>query len=132
MIYTYDVLNIFIFVFTGSFLSTNLPIFGQIGRTSGILIELVIQFLQVIMIGIKFYPILVVADAEPHLLIYLVSTIYMLFIWCSWFFKKALCSRTEAFIKQAFLQVELIFTTVLIFQEQEKKIFQKLLKNLIG
>ena len=104
IIYTYDVLNIFMFVFTGSFLSTNLPFFGQISRTSGILVELVIQFLQVIMIGVKFYPILVVADAEPHLLIYLFSSVYMLFIWLTWFFKKALCSRTEAFIKQAFKQ----------------------------
>ena len=108
IIYTYDVLNIFMFVFTGSFLTTNLPFFGQISRTSGILVELVIQFLQVIMIGVKFYPILVVADAEPHLLIYLFSAIYMLFIWLTWFFKKALCSRTEAFIKQAFKQVDFL------------------------
>ncbi len=104
IIYTYDVLNIFMFVFTGNYITsgTYIPFLGHVGKASGILVELVIQFLQVILIGIKFYPILVVADADPHIIIYLFSTIYMLFIWLSWFFKKSFCSRTEAFIKQAF------------------------------
>lgn len=104
IIYTYDVLNIFMFVFTAKAHSISIPYLGDVTK-SGILVELVIQFLQVIMIGVKFYPILVVADAEPHVIIYLFSSIYMTLIWSSWFFKKAFCSRTEAFLKQAFRKI---------------------------
>ncbi len=115
IIYTYDVLNIFVFVFTGNYLSSSayIPFIGHVGVASGILVEIIIQFLQVIMIGIKFYPILIVADAQPHIVIYFFASIYMLFIWVSWFVKKAFCSRTEAFIKQAFKKVrQLIFEFV--------------------
>jgi hypothetical protein len=107
IIYTYDVLNIFMFIYTGQFLSfsTNIPFFGNVGMASGILVEIVIQILQVVMIGIKFYPILIVADAQPSIVIYGFATIYMGIIWISWFMKKAFCSRTEAFIKQVFKKV---------------------------
>lgn len=107
IIYTYDVLNIFMFVFMGNYLTTTtyLPFVGNLSKASGVLVELIMQFLQVILIGIKFYPILIVADAQPNIIIYFFSTIYMLFIWLSWFMKKAFCSRTEAFIKRAFRQI---------------------------
>lgn len=104
IIYTYDVLNIFIYVFTGSINFINLPFFGNIGHKSGVIVELIIQSLHVIIIGIKFYPILVVADLEPNMWIYFVSLIYVMFIWLSSFFKKAFCNQTEAFIKRAFKQ----------------------------
>ena len=56
------------------------------------------KLIQVIMIGIKFYPILVVADADPNIFICFVSTVYMLIIWVFRFLKKSFCSRSDAFI----------------------------------
>jgi hypothetical protein len=97
IIYTYDVLNIFMTVYTGYVTPISLPLFGDL-QSAGVLVLLVIQFLQVIMIGVKFYPILVVADADPNIFIYFISTIYMLFIWIFRFMKKSFCSRTDAFL----------------------------------
>lgn len=100
-IYTYDVLNIFMYVYTLSLTPKMIPFLGNIG-TPGIILDLVIQIIQVIIVGVKFYPILVVADSDPGWFIHLCSTFYMLIIWISWLFRKAFCSRSEAFVRQAF------------------------------
>ena len=46
IIYTYDVINIFMTVYTGYITPIHLPIFGDL-QTAGVLVILVIQFLQV-------------------------------------------------------------------------------------
>lgn len=99
-IYTYDVLNIFMYVYTLSLTPKMIPFLGNIG-TPGIILDLVIQIIQVIIVGVKFYPILVVADSDPGWLIHLCSSFYMFIIWISWLFRKAFCSRSEAFVRQA-------------------------------
>ncbi|CAF0841611.1 unnamed protein product [Brachionus calyciflorus] len=101
VIYTYDVLNIFMYVYTLSLSPKLIPFIGNIG-TPGIILDLLIQVIQVLLIGIKFYPILVVADSEPNFLIYLFSSTYMFIIWTGWLLKKAFCSRSEAFVRQLF------------------------------
>ena len=103
IIYTYDVLNIFMSLFVANISMINLPFFGNL-NTTGVIVTLVIQLLQVFIIGLKFYPILVVADAKPNVFIYFLSFLYILFIWMSRFFKKTYCSRTEAFIAQQIKQ----------------------------
>ena len=100
-IYTYDILNIFMYVYTISLTPKMIPFLGNIG-TPGIILDLVIQIIQVIIVGVKFYPILVVADSDPEWFIHLYSSFYMLIIWISWLFRKAFCSRSEAFVRQAF------------------------------
>ncbi|RNA42141.1 stimulated by retinoic acid protein 6 -like protein [Brachionus plicatilis] len=100
-IYTYDVLNIFMYVYTLSLTPKMIPFLGNIG-TPGIILDLVIQIMQVIVVGVKFYPILVVADSDPGWFIHLCSSFYMFIIWISWLFRKAFCSRSEAFVRQAF------------------------------
>jgi hypothetical protein len=106
VIYTYDVLNIFMSLFTTTFTPIYVPYFGDVNLAgSGVIVNIIIQFLQVLIIGIKFYPILVVADAEPHLIIYLFATLYILVIWVLRFFKRSFCSRTEAFITQTVKQI---------------------------
>ena len=88
-------------LFTTSITPVYIPYFGHVDiMGAGVLINLLIQALQVALIGIKFYPILVVADAEPYGFIYLLSTLYIFFIWVIRFFKRSFCSRTEAFITQ--------------------------------
>jgi hypothetical protein len=95
--YTYDVLNIFMYIYTANINPSFIP---YLTKPSGVLYDLLFQFIQVLLIGLKFYPILVVADLNPNGLIYLLSTIYMLHIWVIKFISKAFCSKTEAFIKQ--------------------------------
>ncbi len=95
VIYTYDVLNIFMSIYTSSL--APVPIFGDY-LTSGVLVNILIQLIQVLMIGVKFYPILIVSDAEPSIINYLLASFYLFFIWLIRFFRKSFCSRTDAFV----------------------------------
>jgi hypothetical protein len=97
VIYTYDVLNIFVYIYTASISTLNIPYFG---RPTGILFDFVIQIVHVLLIGVKFYPILIVADMDPYTIVYLFASIYMSIIWTFKLFTKGFCSRTEAFVKQ--------------------------------
>jgi len=54
----------------------------------------------VLLIGIKFYPILVVADMDPYAVVYLSASLYMAIIWTLKLFTKGFCSRTEAFVRR--------------------------------
>lgn len=97
VIYTYDVLNIFVYIYTASISTINIPYFG---RPTGILFDFLIQIIHVLLIGIKFYPILIVADMDPYGFVYFCASIYMSIIWVLKLFTKGFCSRTEAFVKQ--------------------------------
>lgn len=96
IIYTYDVLNIFMFIYTSDISSSLFPLNNDF---AGVLFDFFKQILQVLLIGVKFYPILIVADLDPSILIYLATTIYVSIIWCIRFTNKAFCSHKTAFIE---------------------------------
>jgi hypothetical protein len=85
VIYTYDVLNIFAYIYTATTSTVELPWFG---RPNGVLFDFAIQIIHVLLIGIKFYPILVVADMEPWSIVYFAASIYMAIIWTLKLFTK--------------------------------------------
>ena len=97
VIYTYDVLNIFMYIYTANTSSLDIP---MIGKAHGVLIDFMIQIIHVLLIGIKFYPILIVADMDPYAIVYLTASVYMGIIWTLKLFTKGFCSRTEAFVKR--------------------------------
>ena len=101
--YTYDILNIFMYL-NSSFLS--IPLTPFLTEKNGVLKDFLIQILQVVVIGFKFYPILAVADIEPHIATYSLSFIYVFIMWTLKMFNKGFCSRTEAFVKFSLEQVE--------------------------
>ena len=56
IIYTYDVLNIFMSLFTTTFTPVYIPYFGDVNLAgSGVLVNIVVQFLQVLIIGILLF-----------------------------------------------------------------------------
>jgi len=71
-----------------------------VGRPNGVLFDFTIQIIHVLLIGIKFYPILVVADMDPYAFVYLSASLYMGIIWTLKLFTKGFCSRTEAFVRR--------------------------------
>ena len=97
VIYTYDVLNIFMYIYTANMTTVDIPL---IGRPNGVLFDFAIQIIHVLLIGIKFYPILIVADMDPYAIVYFSASIYMGIIWTLKLFTKGFCSRTEAFVKR--------------------------------
>lgn len=102
VIYTYDVLNIFVYIYTANMKTVELP---WVGRPNGVLFDFAIQIIHVLLIGIKFYPILVVADMDPWSMVYLSASIYMGIIWTLKLFTKGFCSRTEAFVKRTLKKI---------------------------
>ncbi len=68
VIYTYDVLNIFMSLFTTTFTPIYLPYIGNVNLAgSGVIVNIIIQFLQVLIIGMifskyQFFPSLTWAD----------------------------------------------------------------------
>ena len=101
--YTYDILNIFTYLYS-SFLS--IPLMPFLKNKDGVLKDFIIQILQVVIIGFKFYPILAVADIEPHVATYSISFLYILVMWVIKLLNKGFCSRTEAFVKFSIEQIE--------------------------
>ncbi len=97
VIYTYDVLNIFMYIYAANMNTVQLPF---VGRPNGVLFDFTIQIIHVLLIGIKFYPILVVADMDPYAVVYLSASLYMAIIWTLKLFTKGFCSRTEAFVRR--------------------------------
>ena len=102
ILYTYDVLNIFTFIYTSSINPSIVPFTSKI---SGVLVDFLAQIFQVLFIGFKFYPILLVADCEPGIFIYLVTTCYISLIWSIRFLNKAFCSRTKILIQEILKKV---------------------------
>ena len=102
VIYTYDVLNIFMYIYTANMNTMDIPL---IGRPNGVLFDFATQIIHVLLIGIKFYPILIVADMDPYTVVYLAASIYMGAIWTLKLFTKGFCSRTEAFVKQTLKKI---------------------------
>ncbi len=96
VIYTYDVLNIFLFIYTANY---QLPNFYE--KFSGVISDFGMQIVQVILFGIKFYPIMVVADLDPSKLIYSMTTLYLFIFWSFKFVNKAFCSKTKAMLVQS-------------------------------
>ena len=96
VIYTYDILNIFTYVYS-SFLV--IPIFKMLRNKGGILLDFIFQIIHVLMIGFKFYPLLVIRDIEETWITNSISFIYTLVLWILKLLNKGLCSRTEVFIQ---------------------------------
>ncbi len=99
VIYTYDVLNIFLFIYTSNY---NVSLIPYYERYSGVIFDFLIQIIQVLLIGVKFYPILIVADLDPSISLYFITTCYILMIWTVRFINKAFCSQAKAIIQQSF------------------------------
>jgi hypothetical protein len=96
VIYTYDILNIFTYVYS-SFLV--LPIFQMLRNKGGILVDFIFQIVHVFFIGLKFYPLLVIRDIDETCFTNLISFIYTFILLILKMINKALCSRTEVFIQ---------------------------------
>lgn len=58
-----------------------------------------------LLIGVKFYPILIVADLDPSIIIYFATSFYISIIWFIRFINKAFCSHTKAYIEVALSQL---------------------------
>lgn len=97
IIYTYDVLNIFLYAFNSNKININIPFYGTIEK--GILIELLIQCIQVIIIGVKFYPLLVVDESDPNIFLHFFAMSYMFLMWVILLLKKSICFYNSAFLK---------------------------------
>jgi hypothetical protein len=102
ILYTYDILNILMSVYTDnlseSFMSVLVP---NVSNFTGVIVDFVFQILQVCLIGVKFYPLLIVLDLNSvDLMINLFTTGYVLFVWLSGLTNKALCSQREGFFKR--------------------------------
>ncbi len=96
VIYTYDVLNIFMFIYASDTSSSLFPLTNDF---AGVLLDFFKQILQVLLIGVKFYPILIVAELDPSILIYLVTAGYVALIWWIRFVNKAFCSHSNVIIE---------------------------------
>ena len=105
VIYTYDVLNVLMSVYTDN-ISSSLFSFNFIINSGGVIIDFLFQILQVFFIGFKYYPILVAADLpDSNIFIYLICTLYLLFIWAIRFFNKAVCSQKQEFARQTLIKL---------------------------
>ena len=102
VIYTYDVLNILMSVYTDNLSSSFI---SNVSAISGVFVDLIFQILQVFLIGIKFYPILVAADADPNIVIYIFTTLYLFFIVLVRFSNKALCSQKQHYAKKTLIKL---------------------------
>jgi hypothetical protein len=87
------------------------PFIPFLGKPAGIIFDLAFQVVQVLLIGFKFYPILAVSDDDANWFIYLISFIYMSYIWLIRFITKAFCSKTEAFVRQILRKIKNTITT---------------------
>ncbi len=96
IIYTYDVLNIFMFIYASDLSSSLFPLTSDF---AGVLFDFCKQILQVLLIGVKFYPILIVADLDPSILIYLATSMYISLIWAIRFINKAFCSHKRMYFE---------------------------------
>ena len=103
IIYTYDVLNIFMFIYVSDLSASLIPLFNS--SLSGVLFDFLKQILQVLLIGVKFYPILIVADLDPSIVLYLATTLYISLIWLIRFVNKAFCSHRKAVVEFALNQL---------------------------
>lgn len=94
--YTYDILNIFMTLYSSYMV---LPVVSVINDRKGVLFDLLLQIIQVIVIGFKFYPILAIADMDPSIATCLLGFLNVTLIWVVKVIKKGFCSKTEAFIR---------------------------------
>lgn len=102
VIYTYDVLNIFMFIYASDTSSSLFPLTNDF---AGVLFDFFKQILQVLLIGVKFYPILIVADLDPSIVIYLATAVYVALIWWIRFINKAFCSHTSVIVEVTIRQL---------------------------
>lgn len=111
IVYTYDVLNILMSVYTDNLSSSFLSsISSNVTNLTGVIFDFLFQILQVVLIGVKFYPILVAADSDPNVFIYFFSFIYVLIIWFIGLVNKAACAPKEAFFKRTLLKLSSNFS----------------------
>ena len=94
--YTYDILNIFMYLYASYLV---LPIIPIVRKKEGVLVDFVIQIFQVFLIGFKFYPLLSITDINIGALTYFFVFIYVFIILILKTVNKGLCSRTEVFVK---------------------------------
>ena len=110
ILYTYDVLNIIVSIYAESI---SVSFLSNVAKWSGILVDLFFQLLQVFLIGVKFYPILVAADADPNFVVYFLTFIYLFFIFMIRLLNKAFCSRRQDFAKRTLTKLSSDFTSKL-------------------
>ena len=94
--YTYDILNIFMYLYASYLV---LPIIPIVRKKEGVLVDFVIQIFQVFLIGFKFYPLLSITDLNANALTYFFVLLYVSIIFVLKTINKGLCSRTEVFVK---------------------------------
>jgi hypothetical protein len=103
IIYTYDILNIFTYVYSSVLV---VPIFKMIRNKGGILTDFLLQIMHVLVIGLKFYPLLAITDIKETWYTNLIAFLYTLLIWILKLINKGLCSRTEVFVQLAFSNID--------------------------
>lgn len=108
ILYTYDVLNILMSVYTDnlaeSFMSTLLP---NISLISGVIVDFLFQILQVLLIGVKFYPILVALDSGnlSSIVTNMLALVHLVLIWIIRMIKNWVCVRKEGFFRRNLLKL---------------------------
>jgi hypothetical protein len=107
ILYTYDILNILMSVYTDnlneSFMGVLVP---SISNFSGVLVDFLFQILQVCLIGVKFYPILIVLDlSSVNLMINMLTVGYVLFIWMNGIINKVVCSKRQGIVQRGLLKL---------------------------
>ena len=88
-IYTYDTLSIFMSVYTDNISSSFL--ISTLSDASGVIIDFLFQILQTLLIGFKFYPVLIVTDLNSNCLTYFLLAFYLNLIWFIKLFQKTFC-----------------------------------------
>ena len=101
VVYIYDILNILTYLYS-SFL--NMPQMQILKNIDGILKDFLMRILHVIIISLKFYPILAVVDIEPHVATSLICFIYIFIMLSIKLVTSGFCS--EAFEKFSIEQIE--------------------------
>lgn len=98
VIYTYDILTIFMYLYSSYFVMSIWPV---IQEKKGVLIDFLLQIIQVISMGFKFYPLLAISDSDCGIVISILAFIYALIILVIKTINKSFCSKNETFLKFA-------------------------------
>ena len=110
-IYTYDVLNIMMSIYVDNISAS---LIANVSEFSGILVDFFFQIFQVIFIGVKYYPILMAADADPNVFVYFFTSLYLIVIFLVRFLNNTFCSHREMFAKRTLNKISSNFKSKLM------------------